>query len=131
VKRVCEQCAAEFNKSPAQIARGEGRFCSNVCRNTYKRLHIEERSGERAPLWKGGVHKENRAKRGRAYWRDNPEKAHAYDAVKWALKTGKLQKYPCQHCGATHYVHAHHEDYSKPLDIIWLCPSCHLDQHGL
>jgi hypothetical protein len=129
MKRNCEQCAAEFNKSPAAIARGEGRFCSNVCRKEYLRLH--PRLGEKAPVWKGGVHQENRRQRGRIFNLLHRDKCRAYDAVKYALKKGRLQKGACQHCGATEHVHAHHEDYSKPLDVIWLCPSCHLDEHGL
>ena len=129
VTRVCTQCSAEFNKSPAAIARGEGRFCSNDCRKEYLRIH--PRLGENAPVWKGGVHKENRAKKSRSYWRDNTEKARAHDAVKRALKAGKLQKGPCRYCQTTHFVQAHHEDYTKPLDVIWLCPACHSWYHTL
>ena len=131
VLKVCEQCSGKFNKSPAAIARGEGRFCSNVCRDTYKRLHPEERSGEKAPLWKGGVTKENKLQRSRDYTKSYPARRRAYDHVKYAIRKGRLQKGPCRDCGTTEYVHAHHADYSKPLEVIWLCPTCHLKQHGL
>ncbi len=34
-------------------------------------------------------------------------------------------------CRATNAkVHAHHHDYSKPLDVEWLCKDCHWQQHG-
>jgi hypothetical protein len=26
-------------------------------------------------------------------------------------------------------VHAHHEDYSRPLDVTWLCQKCHVQRH--
>lgn len=26
-------------------------------------------------------------------------------------------------------IEAHHEDYTKPLEILWLCIPCHLDVH--
>lgn len=36
----------------------------------------------------------------------------------------------CSKCGKPHpKVHGHHSDYSKPLDVIWLCPSCHMKLH--
>ena len=31
----------------------------------------------------------------------------------------------CSICGKSATIHAHHEDYSKPLEIIWLCMNCH------
>ena len=34
-------------------------------------------------------------------------------------------------CGQTHeLIEAHHHDYSKPLDVEWLCPHCHARAHG-
>ena len=52
----------------------------------------------------------------------------AYIKVRIAMKKGILQKQPCIECGKMK-VHAHHEDYSKPLDVIWLCPIHHKRLH--
>ncbi len=41
--------------------------------------------------------------------------------------------YPkAQHCSNCdrHGGHRHHEDYSEPIDIVWLCPSCHTKYHA-
>lgn len=44
------------------------------------------------------------------------------------LRRGKLQKQPCQNCGSED-SEMHHPDYSKPLEVEWLCRECHLDWH--
>lgn len=46
------------------------------------------------------------------------------------VKNGNIIKPDsCSMCNKTGYIHAHHEDYSKPLDVIWVCPKCHKDIH--
>jgi hypothetical protein len=57
-----------------------------------------------------------------------PEKARAYGAVRYAVKSGKLVRGPCEICGKTQ-VQAHHKDYSRPLDVQWLCFKHHRE-HG-
>lgn len=48
-------------------------------------------------------------------------------AVHRALKEGRLVKpSACSACGAeAKYIDGHHHDYDKPLEVIWLCRSCH------
>ena len=36
----------------------------------------------------------------------------------------------CQRCGKECRTQAHHDDHSKPLDVMWLCPVCHAARHG-
>lgn len=63
-------------------------------------------------------------------WRvNNPEKYKAHVVVGNALRDGKLKKGKCRGCGSLD-VHAHHEDYSRPLEVVWLCDSCHKNRHG-
>lgn len=45
------------------------------------------------------------------------------------IKAGILEKGACEMCNTTKRVQAHHEDYSKPLDVIWLCQRCHDEVH--
>ena len=56
------------------------------------------------------------------------QKAHA--AVWKAITAGELVKPDvCEACGlppaGKGKIHAHHADYSKPLEVEWLCPKCH------
>lgn len=50
-----------------------------------------------------------------------------------AIKRGDLVRQPCEACGSTGTgkspVHGHHDDYTRPLDVRWLCPACHTREH--
>lgn len=63
-------------------------------------------------------------------WRSlNPEKALAHRAVFVAVRKGTLNKTPC-FCGSL-IVEAHHTDYSKPLDVIFLCKKHHVEANEI
>lgn len=49
-----------------------------------------------------------------------------------AIKSGILTRQKCVKCGCENMekIEAHHEDYTKPLEIIWLCTTCHGKQHS-
>ena len=54
----------------------------------------------------------------------------ARTAYKTALKRGKLQRLPCMVCGDVD-ADGHHPDYSKPLDVVWLCGPHHVEAHKI
>lgn len=63
-------------------------------------------------------------------WRDKfPIKYKAITMVGNALRDLKLFKEKCEECESEDKVHAHHDDYSKPLNVRWLCPTCHSKWH--
>jgi hypothetical protein len=66
----------------------------------------------------------------RKYRAENPEKYRAHSILNKAVSRGKIHKQPCEICGTTERIEAHHEDYSKPLDVIWLCSMHHSWIHG-
>jgi hypothetical protein len=50
----------------------------------------------------------------------------AHSAVAHALRAGRLiRPASCTACGAHEPLHAAHADYARPLDVRWLCRSCH------
>ena len=57
--------------------------------------------------------------------KNNPEKCRSWWIVNNAVRYGKISKQPCEVCGSVR-VEAHHEDYSKPLLIKWLCHRHHM-----
>lgn len=59
----------------------------------------------------------------------NPEKHRARAAVHDAVKSGRLTRDVCSMCGTGEGVEAHHDDYSQPLAVKWLCVSCHNRHH--
>lgn len=57
------------------------------------------------------------------------EKKLARQAAWRAVKRGVVKKEACRCCGCFE-SQAHHEDYSKPFEIIWLCKKCHDALHS-
>ena len=68
---------------------------------------------------------EKMKEKGRRFYDPAKNLAHAH--VFYALKTGKLTKGDCEQAGEDCWgaIHAHHDDYSKPLQVRWLCASHH------
>jgi hypothetical protein len=66
-----------------------------------------------------------------------PTKNHTYigticsNKVNRAIRTGKLKIEPCEICGSFENIEKHHEDYSNPLKVRWLCSVHHLDIHKI
>lgn len=59
----------------------------------------------------------------------DPEKAITRYLTSNAIRDGRLIRLPCEVCGADK-VQAHHEDYTKPFEVRWLCFKHHREHHG-
>lgn len=46
------------------------------------------------------------------------------------IRTKIIKRQPCCVCGSTKNVHAHHDDYNKPFEVIWLCALHHIHLHN-
>ena len=64
----------------------------------------------------------------RKYKANNRDKVNAGMKVLRAVRSGRLVKKPCVVCGDAN-AHGHHEDYSKPLIVIWFCDKHHKEHH--
>lgn len=89
----------------------------NKCKDCSREYFKSYRRSVPAEVW-----------RERAYnkvWRArNPGRQQIYSAVQRAIALGELVRQPCEVCNAPN-VQAHHDDYSKPLEVRWLCPLHH------
>jgi len=64
--------------------------------------------------------------RHRAQDPDFPRKMKARNLLNRAVKRGEIERpATCSRCGNAGRIEAHHSDYDKPLDVTWLCTSCH------
>lgn len=100
------------------------RFPASKPKRRRKPLTPEQRERQRAydrNRWA------NRSETQRAQRR---EIAKAHDAVRWAIKHGKIIKPPvCENCGSAGRIEGHHADYSRRLEVQWLCRACHIAVH--
>lgn len=83
-----------------------------------------------ANVWRKANPKKIKSK-DKAYRENNRKKRTAHEAIAYLVRTGKLPKVltcTCVDCGipAAEY---HHEDYSKPLEVVALCKKCHAKRH--
>ena len=58
-----------------------------------------------------------------------PEKYQCRYELNNAVRSGKIIRQQCEICGRKK-THGHHEDYTKPLDVIWLCQKHHTWIHS-
>ncbi len=73
-----------------------------------------------------GILAAERSKREKVYRRDYPEKIAARRMLNDAVHNGELRRSVfCEECGLPKKTQGHHEDYSKSLEVDWLCDSCH------
>lgn len=121
----CKPCQAAHNenwrkRNPEKIAvAGAKRRASN-----------KERFASVARRWR----KENPqrvAEYRKARRRRDANKVKARDQLAQAVRSGRVQKPErCESCDQQAELQGHHEDYSKPLDVAWLCEPCHRVVHG-
>jgi hypothetical protein len=63
-------------------------------------------------------------------WRkEHPDRKTAQSKLRYAVLAGTVIKQPCWVCGS-HKSEAHHPDYSRPLDVVWLCAPHHHQAHA-
>jgi len=64
-------------------------------------------------------------------WKEaHPDRRNASHQVNNAVRDGRLEPWPvCAVPSCCSKPEAHHPDYSKPLDVVWLCRKHHYGAH--
>ncbi len=148
--KICTKCKiekprAEFHRRAASKD-GLRPHCKD-CQKVYIRAYYQSnraqivgkvRKYRRSEVGRITHKKHRQSEKGRAvqrranrvYQLANPEKKKARDAISSAIQYGKIQR-PifCEECGLPAETQGHHPDYSKPLEVEWLCQDCHTEIH--
>lgn len=111
--------------------KGKNKFCKKTYNKIYSDLHKKERKAYDKIYRQTSKGKEVKKKSNKKYDKKNPEKHKAHYTLRNAIASGKIIKSKvCSICGETDCViEGHHEDYSKPLEVIWCCIKCHKELH--
>jgi hypothetical protein len=129
VRLTCEHCGDAFYCPSHRVApKGPGRrFCSQKC-SAAGFAAAGTFAGASNPRWLGGVSQDNMRYRRRQAER-HPLQEAARRAVHDAIRRGELTRQPCEVCAAEP-AEGHHDDYTKALEVRWLCRRHHVDHHA-
>ena len=118
----CKECQKEYDKERANAPHRV------KAREDYAKTDRGIKARERARARWANNNREKIYESTKLYREKNPKKCRAHGKVAYELKMGNLTPKPCEVCGAEKAV-AHHDDYSKPLDVRWLCQAHHKQWH--
>lgn len=130
-KCLCEKPLEAFYKH-SMMADGHLNKCKECTKTDVKKHRQDQWESVRAydRLRASQPHRVAKAKEIQARWKaQHPERRAAQLQVQYALRKGVLKKTPCMVCGER--AESHHPDYSRPLDVVWLCPAHHKQAHAL
>lgn len=113
---ICQTCGEVH---PLRISKGGNRYRRCPVRAARNGKKYRARYPDRQKKYR---------QQSREWMKQHPELHRVYRRVNYALNTGKLTKLPCEVCGSEKVV-AHHEDYSRPLEVTWLCREHHGQRH--
>lgn len=127
---ICIECSMIYARSDKAKESIKRYFKTEKGNKALSRYRKSEKAKERYRRYYLSEHgKKTRREYKREYRKLYPLKVSARKAVLYALSVGKLERGPCEVCGITGRVHGHHKDYSKGLEVNWLCSRHHRDLH--
>lgn len=141
--KKCPQCEMEkdlgsFYKSP-KTKDGLYAYCKSCCKKRAKKWRDDNPEKRHKQIVEYKVKKKSvrtynrgdRTSQSRRYSQLHRDAVLAQRKVDAACRKGILKRPNiCSVCGIqSDNIHGHHEDYGKPLDVIWVCWLCHNNLH--
>ena len=131
---MCKHCNKEKSVKSFSWNNKKMGWRSHTCLDCYNQQQRDkrERYPERYKEARKRYYKKNRQiilDKIASYREQNSIKRYAQKIVEYAVKRGDIKKKTCEICGGKE-TEAHHDDYSKPLNIKWVCRKCHRRIHG-
>ena len=140
--KVCRSCKEEKHLSRFRSDRNKCRNCESTIAKQHNKINKEAIKARRPK------HKEKELAYAKEYRQrdyvkvahvqaaikhqeENPDKRRAQQLIYRAVRDGSLiRPNNCSNCHSNKTkIEAHHEDYSKPFDVIWLFKDCHTKTH--
>lgn len=132
--RNCKKCSATKPLDAFYKVRAGKETRDTTCKECRKAAVLAKRHANIGHFRKYDRSRGSRTKRGYVKeWRTRSRiKEQAHNRVTRALASGRISKPgSCEQCGTDNRsIHAHHDDYSKQLDVRWLCVACHQQWHA-
>jgi hypothetical protein len=123
VKSRCVECHKGAMRARYQAKRHE------IAAYDQRRATLPHRVAARA-AYKATLSAERIAEYQRRSKAKQPEKVQARGIMYRALKAGRITRPDhCETCREVKPLHGHHDDYAAPLDVRWLCTTCHRQAH--
>lgn len=104
-----------------------GRTYQQWCDDNREHLR-KKHNGYHAANMKDPIRAEQERERRRKWAREHKDQVNAMMRINSYIKKGLVARKPCEICGAEN-SHAHHDDYTRPLSVRWLCPVHHKEWH--
>jgi hypothetical protein len=119
-KRKCKQCFKDYRIKYEATHR-------DIIRAKSNRMYHKHREARILKGLYGNGAKKDQADQVNAEWiKNNREKRNASANLRYAVAMGRVVKPDaCEICNRRRSLQGHHRDYSKPLEVQWLCVSCH------
>lgn len=105
----------------------EGRTYKQWCEDN--REHLREKGREYHKKYYSDPEKHKMEVARRKRWADaHKDQVSAMQKINRYIKNGMVRRRECEVCGDEN-THAHHDDYTRPLSVRWLCPIHHSEWH--